>query len=107
MGAGVERDVTLTGELLDGKCYLGAMKPGDGAAHRACAMLCIRGGLPALFIADSGDERGRVYWATGGLGQGLGEDLVPLVARRVQVRGRERTLGQETVLFIESATPIR
>lgn len=39
-----------TGEVVDYKCYLGAMKPGDGKAHKACAMLCVSRGIPATFI---------------------------------------------------------
>ena len=45
---------TFHGEILDPKCFAGAMKPGDGKAHKACAALCIRGGIPPAF--RSGDE---------------------------------------------------
>jgi len=44
-------EVTLSGEIEDSKCYLGRMRPGDKRTHRACAQLCISGGIPALFIA--------------------------------------------------------
>ncbi len=40
----------LTGEICDGKCEAGAMKPGSGLAHKACANLCIVGGLPAVLV---------------------------------------------------------
>ncbi|MEM8629660.1 MAG: hypothetical protein AAGF74_00355 [Pseudomonadota bacterium] len=40
----------LAGEICDGKCYAGAMRPGDGLAHKACANLCIIGGVPAVFV---------------------------------------------------------
>ncbi len=40
----------LTGEICDGKCQAGAMKPGTGLAHKACANLCIDGGLPAVLV---------------------------------------------------------
>ena len=39
-------NVTLKGEIIDPKCYLGAMKPGGGKTHKACAMRCIAGGIP-------------------------------------------------------------
>lgn len=39
----------LRGEVVDAKCYLGAMKPGGGRTHRGCAALCLRGGVPPLF----------------------------------------------------------
>ena len=50
--------ITTIGEIVDGKCYLGAMKPADGIGHRACAVLCIRGGLPPMFVTidDNGNR---------------------------------------------------
>lgn len=45
---------TLTGEIVDAKCYLGAMKPGDGKAHKACATLCVRNGIPAMLVTAEG-----------------------------------------------------
>ncbi|MEO8085165.1 MAG: Rieske 2Fe-2S domain-containing protein, partial [Ardenticatenales bacterium] len=41
---------TLLGEITEGKCALGVMNPGWGVVHRACASLCLRGGIPPLFI---------------------------------------------------------
>lgn len=43
--------VSLRGEIVDAKCYLGAMKPGDGRTHRGCALLCLKGGIPPLFVS--------------------------------------------------------
>ena len=41
----------LTGEICDGKCYAGAMSPGTGLAHKACANLCLFGGVPPVFVS--------------------------------------------------------
>ncbi len=41
---------TLSGEIVDGKCWAGAMNPGEGKAHRGCGSLCLLGNVPALFI---------------------------------------------------------
>lgn len=38
----------IAGEICDGKCYAGGMRPGRGIAHRACANLCIAGEQPAV-----------------------------------------------------------
>jgi nitrite reductase/ring-hydroxylating ferredoxin subunit len=38
--------VTLVGELVDTKCYLGVMRPATGKVHRACAIRCLSGGVP-------------------------------------------------------------
>ncbi len=44
----------LTGEICDGKCNQGAMRPGRGLSHKACANLCLIGGAPAVFVASGG-----------------------------------------------------
>lgn len=41
----------IVGEVCDGKCYTGIMRPGSGLAHRACAALCFAGDVPAVFVA--------------------------------------------------------
>lgn len=38
----------IAGEICDGKCYAGIMRPGTGIAHKACANLCIAGDQPAV-----------------------------------------------------------
>ena len=50
--------VTLKGEIVDSKCYLGVMNPGQGKVHRDCASRCLSGGIPPLFISS---ENGRQY----------------------------------------------
>ncbi|MBC7936194.1 MAG: ferric reductase-like transmembrane domain-containing protein [Rhizobacter sp.] len=36
---------TLRGEIIDPKCYFGAMNPGQGKPHLSCAVRCISGGI--------------------------------------------------------------
>ncbi len=43
----------LKGEICDGKCLVGAMRPGRGLSHRACANLCLIGGVPPVFVASA------------------------------------------------------
>ncbi|VTR92906.1 Uncharacterized protein OS=alpha proteobacterium BAL199 GN=BAL199_29882 PE=4 SV=1 [Gemmata massiliana] len=45
---------TTRGEIVDSKCYLGAMKPGGGRTHKGCAVLCLKGGVPPLLVARDG-----------------------------------------------------
>lgn len=53
----------LTGEICDGKCYAGAMRPGDGLAHKACANLCITSGAPPVFVVeDAGAVEGTTFF---------------------------------------------
>src|SRR3954447_25732583 len=36
----------VKGEIVDPKCFFGVMKPGEGKAHKDCAIRCILGGMP-------------------------------------------------------------
>lgn len=78
--------VRLVGEIMDAKCWLGAMKPGRGKGHKACATLCIEGGIPPLFVAAVPDGQ-RVYLLTDDAG-GPAVDLVrPFVGEPVRIQG--------------------
>ncbi|GAB5495578.1 MAG: hypothetical protein Phyf2KO_06580 [Phycisphaerales bacterium] len=80
-------EIVAIGEILDSKCYLGAMKPGRGRSHRACAILCLRGGIPPLFVgqASSGQQIAGVLAIENE--PALPTNLLSLVGERVEVRG--------------------
>lgn len=50
----------IAGEICDGKCLAGAMRPGTGIAHKACANLCLVGDIPPVF-ATTGPVQGERY----------------------------------------------
>lgn len=79
--------ITLRGEIVDTKCFYGAMKPGDGKTHKACATLCIRGGIPPTLVTT--DEQGRhaYYLLRGPDGGPCRDDLLPFVGEPVRVEG--------------------
>ncbi|MGE0187444.1 MAG: hypothetical protein AB7Q23_16825 [Hyphomonadaceae bacterium] len=87
-------DVMLTGEILDAKCWFGAMRPGFGRTHKACAALCTRGGLPLAFCVGSvcslGGEAPLLLDAGG---RPHGRAILPLVADPVVLRGRLVQVG--------------
>lgn len=91
----------LRGEILDSKCFLGSMKPGDGAMHKSCAMLCLRGGITPLFIGEDSD--GRVVDAVLCLPElaPIGEDVIGLAGEPVKVRGRLARFGSLDLLLLE------
>lgn len=77
---------TLTGEIVDGKCYLGAMKPGDGITHKSCATLCVRGGLPPMLVSnENGRPVFRLLLVDGSTS--LAEPVLGLIAEPVRVEG--------------------
>lgn len=50
----------ITGELCDGKCWIGWMRPGGGLAHKACANVCLIGGVPPVLVS-TGDVAGSQF----------------------------------------------
>lgn len=78
----------LTGEICDGKCYAGAMKPGRGLAHRACANLCVQGGLPPVLVMERPVEGHDTVVLAGADGGPLPPALLELTALPVELEGR-------------------
>lgn len=99
---GAGEDVVVIGEIVDGKCYLGAMKPGDGKAHKACAVLCISGGLPPLVAADV-PGAGRLYPLLRVDGSAaLPESVLEVVGEPVRIQGRLSVQHGFPVLDVET-----
>ena len=85
--------ITLTGEIVDGKCFLGAMKPGDGKGHKSCAVLCIEGGLPAMIASRTTDGRLRMDLLLVDGSTEIPPGVLGLVAEQVTIRGDIRNVG--------------
>ena len=68
------------------------MAPNRGKVHKACASLCIRGGLPpAFYVEDLRQQKALMIMTDGGLGHG--KDLLPLVADPVEITGTVQRWG--------------
>jgi hypothetical protein len=46
--------VVVRGEIVDSKCHLGVMKPGEGPTHRDCAVRCLLGRITPMFVPRAG-----------------------------------------------------
>lgn len=80
--------VVFRGEILDSKCWHGAMKPGEGRAHKACATLCVRGGIPPLLITrDPAGGLNQTYLLTDAAGGSAAAQVLPYLGEPVEVRG--------------------
>jgi hypothetical protein len=77
----------LRGEIVDSKCFLGVMNPGERAVHRDCAIRCISGGVPPALVVRAPDGQERVLRLVSETGAPLGRELLDLVAVPVEVRG--------------------
>jgi hypothetical protein len=71
----------LTGEVVDSKCHLGAMRPGRGKGHRGCAALCLRGGVPPLFVVARPNGEPMEYLMVGW----AASELVPLLGQPTEL----------------------
>ncbi|MEL6217510.1 MAG: hypothetical protein AAFR79_03445 [Pseudomonadota bacterium] len=92
----------VTGEICDGKCLAGAMRPGRGIAHKACANLCLIGGVPPVLVS-TGEIDGTAFLLLAGADGGpVGTWMLDAVARLVELEGNVVRRGD---LLIFKADP--
>ena len=94
----------LAGEICDGKCLAGAMRPGRGIAHRACANLCLTGEVPPVFVTTQPVE-GSEFLALGGPDGGpLPKDMLDLTALYISVEGTIERRGNLLVFLVDPSS---
>jgi len=87
----------LTGEICDGKCLAGAMRPGTGLSHRACANLCLIGGAPPVFVTREAVD-GQTFFLLGdAAGNPLSGTYLAHVAKLVSLEGNVERRGRMLV----------
>ncbi|MEJ6389162.1 hypothetical protein [Gymnodinialimonas ulvae] len=96
----------ITGEICDGKCQAGAMRPGNGIAHRACANLCLVGGVPPVFVSTQPVDGEGFLLITG-----AGDDVLPpalfdYVGLYVTLEGDVARHGDLLVLSVDTDTVV-
>jgi hypothetical protein len=96
--------VKLLGEIVDTKCYLGVMNPGEGKVHRDCAARCISGGAPPAFAALDASGRAEILLLVGTDWRPLNREVVSFVAEPLEIPGELVRLGSYLVLKAEPAT---
>lgn len=88
--------LTLRGQIIDPKCHFGAMKPGEGKVHRACAVRCISGGIPPVLAvrerSASAGERLVYYILTDLAGEPVNHAVLDFVAEPVEITGEGASL---------------
>jgi hypothetical protein len=94
----------LVGEIVDSKCFLGVMNPGNLKTHRSCAVRCIEGGIPPMLLVR--DEAGgtRHVLLVGPKGEAINDRVLDRVAEPVRVRGRLQRENGQLVLRTDPST---
>lgn len=92
--------VHLPGEFIDPKCYVGAMKPGGGKTHKACAQLCVSGGIPPMFVTRAPDGHETFYLVTAADGAAANEFVLPYLGDPVEIDAGLERRGDLLVLRV-------
>ena len=90
--------VRLRGEIVDSKCYLGVMNPGNGKIHRDCAVRCISGGAPPAFVARDASGETQVLLLVGSDGRALNREVLSFVGEPVEISGEVVRSGSNLIL---------
>ena len=95
---------TLVGEIVDSKCYLGVMNPGNTKVHRECAVRCISGGIPPLLIARDSNGNKVALQLVSAKGEPVNQEILDLIAEPVAITGQVIRAGEQLVLKADPKT---
>ncbi|MFT5123610.1 MAG: hypothetical protein ACI9TH_000258 [Kiritimatiellia bacterium] len=84
---------TFRGEIVDSKCYLGVMNPGNLKTHKACAIRCISGGVPPVLVVRDIDDDVRYLILIGPNGEAMNEHVLDKIAEPVEISGTVEERG--------------
>jgi hypothetical protein len=92
---------TLSGEVVDSKCWLGVMHPSTGSVHRGCATRCVSGGIPPLLMTRDSTGAVRHYLLTDSAGRPA-RQFVRLLGYPVRLTGE--VIQDGDLLILRAAT---
>ncbi|MFK8019177.1 MAG: hypothetical protein AB8B86_05345 [Pseudomonadales bacterium] len=92
--------IELSGEIVDSKCFMGVMKPGAGKVHRACAAMCIAGGIPPVLVVEKTDGKRFGYVLVNENGESAAAQVRENIAVPVRVTGSLEQRGDLTYLYL-------
>src|SRR6266496_4833013 len=95
---------TLIGEIVDSKCFLGVMNPGQITPHRACAIRCISGGIPPVLLVRQKDGSALYFLLVSPDGKPVNKQVLALVAEPVEITGEVERQGERLMLRADPAT---
>jgi hypothetical protein len=95
---------TLIGEIVDSKCFLGVMNPGQLTPHRACAIRCISGGVPPVLLVRQKDGPAIYLLLVSADGKPVNKQVLDLVAEPVEITGEVERQGELLILKADPNT---
>jgi len=95
---------TLTGEIVDSKCFLGVMNPGQLTPHRACAIRCISGGVPPVLLVRQKHGPTIYLLLVSADGKPVNQQVLDLVAEPLEITGEVERQGDWLIMRADPAT---
>jgi hypothetical protein len=93
-----EDKISVSGEIVDPKCFFGVMKPGEGKTHRSCAIRCIAGGIPPVFKTDSSGY----FFLVNEKNEAVSSEVVNIVGDNLVLDGMTMYLNDWRILQIDT-----
>ncbi|MGH1364694.1 MAG: hypothetical protein ACRBF0_14120 [Calditrichia bacterium] len=94
----------LQGEIVDSKCFLGVMNPGSFKLHKACATLCISGGIPPVFVVQDENNLATYFMLVSSDGKAVNQEVLPMIAAPLSIKGNVIKHGDLLILQADPAT---
>jgi hypothetical protein len=95
---------TFVGEIVDSKCFFGVMNPGQLAPHRACAIRCLSGGCPPVFLVRQRTGPPLCLLLVSADGKPVNQQVLGLVAEPVEITGDVERQGELLILRADPKT---
>jgi len=99
--------VTLHGQIVDPKCYLGVMKPAEGKPHSDCAIRCIAGGIQPMFVIRNDKGEATYFILRGENGEAINEKILCDIGIPVDVTGKLSRVDDWLVLYVNPEKGIK
>jgi len=93
---------SLQGEIVDSKCFLGVMKPGEGIVHRSCAGRCIAGGIMPIFTVINSQDQPQHYILLDENGEKPGDEIKRFIGNPVQLCGEIVSFHDWKLLYVDT-----
>src|SRR5258705_9622370 len=95
---------TFVGEIVDSKCFLGVMNPGQLPPNRACAIRCISGGVPPVLLVRQKDGPAIYLLLVSADGNPVNKQVLDVVAESVEITGDVERQGDLLILRADPAS---
>lgn len=96
---------TLRGEIIDPKCYFGAMNPGQGKPHISCAARCISGGIMPVLKYEVNNQNKYVV-LVGLNGEEINSKVLNYIGMPIEIKGNLSSIDNWGILKINTKNKI-